>query len=139
MVEVKTVLTEQVIDLAALTNFVKSQASGAVVSFSGDVRNHDDGRTVASLTYEVHPSAAERLAEIVRLTCQDHKVNAVAVAHRFGEIPIGESAFVVVVASDHRGAAFELCALLVDEVKAQLPIWKHQVFADGSDEWVNCA
>lgn len=139
MVEVQTVLTNQVIDVTALSKFVKSAASGAVVSFSGDVRNHDLGRVVASLTYEVHPSAAEKLEQIVTETCKGHQVNAVAVAHRYGPIPLGESAFVVLVASDHRGAAFELCARLVDEVKAQLPIWKHQVFADGSDEWVNCA
>jgi molybdopterin synthase catalytic subunit len=139
MIEIFTELTEQTIDADWLTSFVKSDEAGAVVSFSGDVRNHDHERDVASLTYEVHPSAQLALAEIVHDVCSGSTATAVAVSHRHGEIPIGESAFVVVVASAHRGAAFELCAKLVDEVKLRLPIWKHQVFTDGTDEWVNCA
>jgi molybdopterin synthase catalytic subunit len=67
------------------------------------------------------------------------EIEKVAVAHRYGQIPIGETAFAVAVSAAHRQAAFDACAAIVDEVKAKLPIWKHQKFTDGSDEWVNCA
>ncbi len=66
-------------------------------------------------------------------------VRAVAASHRIGDLRIGDAALVVAVAADHRRAAFETCALLVDTVKARLPVWKHQFFADGTDEWVNSA
>ena len=66
-------------------------------------------------------------------------VRAIAVSHRIGTLEIGDAALVAAVAADHRRAAFETCALLVDTVKARLPVWKHQLFADGSDEWVGSA
>ena len=66
-------------------------------------------------------------------------VRAVAVSHRVGVLHIGDAALVAAVAADHRGAAFETCARLVDRVKESLPVWKHQFFADGTDEWVNSA
>jgi len=66
-------------------------------------------------------------------------VRAIAVSHRTGTLEIGDAALVAAVAADHRGAAFETCALLVENVKARLPVWKHQFFADGSDEWVGSA
>jgi molybdopterin synthase catalytic subunit len=66
-------------------------------------------------------------------------IEKVAVTHRFDDIAIGETAFAVAVSAAHRQAAFDACAAIVDEVKAKLPIWKHQKFTDGSDEWVNCA
>ena len=66
-------------------------------------------------------------------------MRAVAVSHRVGILHIGDAALVAAVAADHRGAAFETCARLVDRVKESLPVWKHQFFADGTDEWVNSA
>jgi molybdopterin synthase catalytic subunit len=103
------------------------------------VRDNDHGRDVASLEYEAHPTAQNLLEKVAGEIAARHEVLSVAVAHRHGPIPIGESALVAAVAAKHRKAAFEACADLVDEVKAQIPIWKHQVFADGTDEWVNCA
>ena len=69
----------------------------------------------------------------------EYDVLSVAVANRHGDIAIGEAALIAAVSAKHRKAAFDACTALVDEVKAQIPIWKHQVFADGTDEWVNCA
>lgn len=132
-------VTTDVISVSDLTAAVRSNTSGAVVTFSGDVRDNDHGREVSSLEYEAHPTAQNLLEKVAGEVAARHEVLSVAVAHRHGPIPIGESALVAVVAAKHRKAAFDACADLVDEVKAQIPIWKHQVFADGTDEWVNCA
>ncbi|OZG29651.1 molybdenum cofactor biosynthesis protein MoaE [Williamsia sp. 1138] len=114
--------------------------AGAIVSFVGAVRNHDGGRDVTALNYSAHPTAPDVVAKVVAdVAAGADGVRAVAVSHRVGDLSIGDAALVVAVAADHRAAAFATCALLVDEVKAQLPVWKHQIFADGSDEWVGSA
>jgi molybdopterin synthase catalytic subunit len=120
-------------------SLVSGPDAGAVVTFSGDVRDHDHGRSVARLEYEGHPTAAHVLAQVAQAVAERHDVIAVAVMHRVGPLAIGDSALVAAVSSAHRKEAFAACADLVDEVKAQLPVWKHQVFTDGTDEWVNCA
>ena len=132
-------MTDQEISAAHLASLVRSDKSGAVVSFSGDVRNHHGGKDVLTLTYEIHPSAQEVLEKIVSEVSARYEVNDVAVAHRYGEIAIGECAFAVAVSANHREAAFDACSALVNAVKEKLPIWKHQVFVDGSDQWVNFA
>lgn len=113
--------------------------AGAVVGFVGAVRDHDGGRTVTALHYSGHPTATKVLAEVVAEVSAVDGVRAVAVSHRVGDLVIGDIAFVVAVAADHRRAAFDTCSRLVDEVKARLPVWKHQFFDDGTDEWVNSA
>ena len=135
----KVFVTDKVISAAHLATLVKSKKSGAVVTFSGDVRNHDGDKDVSTLTYEIHPSAQDVLKSIVSEVSARFAINDVAVAHRYGDIAIGECAFAVAVSADHREAAFEACSALVDTVKEKLPIWKHQLFADGSDQWVNFA
>jgi molybdopterin synthase catalytic subunit len=135
----KVFVTDQVISAAHLSSLVSGDKSGAVVTFSGDVRNHDGGNDVATLSYEIHPSAQDVLQRIVADVSAEFALNDVAVAHRYGDIAIGECAFAVAVSADHRNAAFEACSALVNTVKEKLPIWKHQVFADGSDQWVNFA
>jgi molybdopterin synthase catalytic subunit len=95
---------------------------------------------VTLLEYSAHPSAAQTLAEVVAEVAERaHGVRAIAASHRIGTLHIGDAALVVAVAADHRGAAFETCQLLVDTIKARLPVWKHQYFADGADEWVGSA
>ena len=132
-------VTTDVISVSDLAAAVRTNVSGAVVTFSGDVRDNDHGRAVASLEYEAHPSAQRLLEKVAQEVASRHDVLSVAVAHRHGPISIGESALIAAVAAKHRQAAFAACTELVDEVKAQIPIWKHQVFTDGTDEWVNCA
>ena len=132
-------VTQVPIDSQALKTLVSGPTIGAVVLFSGDVRNHDHGRSVVSLTYEGHPSAQEVLSEIVRDFAAVSDVTAIAAVHRIGEIPIGVAALVVAVGSAHRGDAFIAAGALVDLIKEKLPVWKHQFFSDGTDEWVNCA
>jgi molybdopterin synthase catalytic subunit len=112
--------------------------AGARVVFCGVVREHDHGRDVVELEYSGHPSASRVLEEIAEEFAAQPDVLALAVSHRLGRLAIGDVALVAAVATAHRAEAFTICARLVDEVKARLPIWKRQVFADGTDEWVNC-
>ena len=126
------------LDLAAHEKAVAERRAGAVVSFQGVVRDHDHGRGVTLLEYEGHPSAAAVLREVAEEIAADPDVFAVAVSHRIGTLQIGDAALVAAVSTAHRAAAFAACARLVDEVKARLPIWKRQVFTDGTEEWVNC-
>lgn len=132
-------VTSEPLDSVAIAALVSDPSTGAVVVFSGDVRDHDHGRAVLSLTYESHPSAAEVMNTVVRDIAEKLDVTHIAAAHRVGDIPIGEAALVVAVGSSHRGDAFGACREIVDQIKLQLPVWKHQYFADGTDEWVNCA
>lgn len=139
-VVVRAELSEHRIELVEHEALVLHRASGAVVGFVGMVRDHDGGRSVNRLEYSAHPTAQQTLADVaaeIARGCQG--VRAIAVSHRIGALTIGDAAIVAAVAADHRKAAFETCALLVDTVKARLPVWKHQLFADGSDEWVGSA
>jgi len=132
-------VTDAPIAVEAHERAVADPASGAVVSFAGVVRDHDHDRRVERLEYDAHPSALDVLADVVAAVINGSGATAVAVSHRTGALGIGDTAFVVAVASAHRLEAFATCAQLVDEVKERLPVWKHQYFADGTDEWVNCA
>lgn len=137
---VRAALTDRSIDSTEHEALVSTDAAGAVVVFAGVVRDHDGGRTVTRLDYSAHPSAEETLADVVAEIAADCTgVRAIAVSHRVGTLHIGDAALVAAVAADHRRAAFETCARLVDSVKERLPVWKHQFFADGTDEWVNSA
>ena len=136
---VYAVVTDAPVHIQELSKLVANPHSGAVVTFCGDVRNHDGGKEVASLLYEIHPSAPEQIKLITESVMGRFEIEKVAVAHRYGDIAIGETAFAVAVSAAHRQAAFDACAAIVDEVKAKLPIWKHQKFTDGTDQWVNCA
>jgi molybdopterin synthase catalytic subunit len=104
------------------------------------VRDHDSGHSVTRLEYSAHPTAQQTLADVAAEIAADCTgVRAIAVSHRIGALEIGDAALVAAVAADHRQAAFDTCARLVDSVKARLPVWKHQFFADGADEWVGSA
>lgn len=132
-------IAEIPIGVSALEGMVADDRAGAVVTFSGNVRNHDHGREVVRLTYEGHPSAARVLAEVADEIAAKFDLISLAVSHRIGDLAIGDPALVAAVASAHRDEAFRACAALVDLTKEKLPVWKHQIFADGTDEWVNCA
>ena len=132
------VVTAEALDVAAHERAVAHRAAGAVVSFAGVVRDHDGGRGVVELEYEAHPSAGAILAEVAAEIAADPAVYAVAVSHRVGRLEIGDVALAAAVSTAHRATAFAACARLVDEVKTRLPVWKRQVFADGTEEWVNC-
>ena len=136
----RAALTEAPILLTEHEHLVAGDEAGAVVGFAGVVRNHDGGREVVRLEYSAHPHAEQVLFEAVAEVAADAPgVRAIAASHRIGSLQIGDAALVVAVAADHRAAAFDTCARIVDTIKERLPVWKHQFFADGSDEWVNSA
>ena len=136
-VVVVATVADHPLDVTAHERAVAHPTAGAVVSFAGVVRDHDHDRGVTRLDYEAHPSAGAVLAEIAAEIAADPAVRAVAVSHRVGSLAVGDVALVAAVATAHRGEAFALCARLVEEVKSRLPVWKHQLFTDGTDEWVN--
>jgi molybdopterin synthase catalytic subunit len=131
---------EDVLDVAEHAALVERAEAGAVVTFAGVVRDHDGGRGVAGLVYSAHPSAGEVVAQVAAdIAAAASGVRALAVSHRVGPLGIGEVALACAVAADHRAEAFATCAELVDEIKRRLPVWKHQTFTDGTDEWVGSA
>jgi molybdopterin synthase catalytic subunit len=120
---------------------VADPAAGGIVLFLGAVRDHDGGRGVSGLGYSAHPSAEaelRRVAEEIAAKYADDVI-AVAAVHRVGQLAIGDLAVVVAVACGHRAEAFQACHALIDELKASVPIWKEQRFADGVTEWVGSA
>ncbi|WP_382304770.1 molybdenum cofactor biosynthesis protein MoaE [Herbiconiux sp. UC225_62] len=129
-------VAESAISVEECAAAVEGAASGAVVTFAGVVRDHDEGRGVIALSYSAHPSASAVIQEVALDVARAHPAVTVAVAHRVGDLGIGDVALACAVASAHRAEAFAACAALVDEVKAKVPIWKEQSFDDGTSEWV---
>ena len=115
---------------------VRHPRAGGIATFIGVVRELDHGHGVESLDYSSHPSATLVLREIAERLASGSDVIRIAAVHRVGHLEIGDPAVVVAVSAAHRGTAFDVCRELVDTLKATVPIWKHQVFDDGSDEWV---
>ena len=126
------------LDVARLAALVSDDRAGATVTFTGVVRNHDAGRAVDGIEYVGHPSADAIIAEVAAEFTGREGVHAIVVAHRVGTLSIGDLALVAAVAASHRAQAFSTCSDLVDLIKQKLPIWKRQVFSDGSSEWSNC-
>jgi molybdopterin synthase catalytic subunit len=129
-------LTPDPIGLGPLLDSVQSPARGGVASFLGTVRDHHGGRTVLRLDYSAYVPMAE--AEIARIVAEAESRwdVGVAVQHRLGRLEIGDTAVGVAVASAHRDEAFVACRYVIEELKRRVPIWKREVFADGSVEWV---
>jgi len=132
-------VTDRPLDLAAHQAAVAHPAAGAVVTFDGVVRNHDEGRMVLELEYHGHPTAPDLIREVAESIAARDGLIAIAVSHRVGMLAIGDIALAAAVSAAHRGDAFRACSDLVDEVKRLLPVWKRQVFPDGTDEWVGSA
>ncbi|WP_433605886.1 molybdenum cofactor biosynthesis protein MoaE [Prescottella agglutinans] len=123
------------LDPAAVDAAVAGPEHGAVVVFTGVVRDHDGGRPVSALEYQAHPDAERFL----RQCCEQVSARTglpVAAVHRVGQLTIGDLALVAAVAAPHRAEAFAACAELVERIKAEVPIWKRQRFTTGVSEWV---
>ena len=134
---VRAEVTASPLNITEHEDLVGADAAGAVVSFSGVVRNHDHGRSVTALEYTAHPDAPSillRLAQDIGMASSG--VRHLAVSHRIGRLDIGDVALACSVSAEHRAQAFRACAELVEEVKRQLPVWKFQLFTDGTSEWV---
>ena len=124
------------LDVAEVLAAVQDPAAGAVVSFTGLVRDHDGGKGVTALEYEAHPGAEAALLAVAELVAADLPVHALAAVHRTGLLQVGDIAVVVAASASHREQAFEAARRLIDDLKATVPIWKRQVFDDGEQEWV---
>ena len=118
---------------------VADPGAGGIALFAGAVRDQDGDRAVTRLSYSAHPSAGAELHRVAEKVAADFGVRALAAVHRVGDLEIGDLAVIVAVACSHRAEAFTACRALIDELKHSVPIWKHQVFADGASEWVNSA
>lgn len=129
-------LRETPLDIGEVYAAVSDQAAGGIAVFVGTVRDSDDGRPVDALGYSAHPLAEQQLRAAADRVAAQPSLIAVAVAHRVGDLALGDLAVVVAASSAHRDEAFAACRQLIDDVKANVPIWKHQTFADGGEEWV---
>jgi molybdopterin synthase catalytic subunit len=119
---------------------VADPTAGGIVLFAGAVRDNDSDRGVTGLSYSAHPSAEAELRRVAEaIVAKYDDVIGLAAVHRIGDLAIGDLAVVVGVSCGHRAEAFTACHALIDELKASVPVWKHQRFTDGSDEWVGSA
>ena len=118
---------------------VADPSGGGIALFAGAVRDADHDHDVTGLSYSAHPSAESELRRVAEVIAGKFPVLGIAAVHRVGDLEIGDLAVVVAVACPHRAEAFDACRALIDELKASVPIWKHQRFADGSSEWVGSA
>jgi molybdopterin synthase catalytic subunit len=129
-------LRDEPLSVDEVLDSVRHPTCGGVALFVGVVRDHDHGDPVTALDYEAHPRAVETM----RRTCDDVLARSqavrVAAVHRTGALRVGDLAVVVAAAAPHRGQAFDACRDLIDTLKADTPIWKHQSLGDGSTEWV---
>jgi len=124
------------LDVAEVLDAVGDDASGGVTIFVGRVRDHDSGKDVSGLEYSAHPTALAELQQVLDTIAQKYDVQALAAVHRVGRLALGDIAVIVAAAAGHRGEAFDASRALIDDLKATLPIWKHQHFTDGTDGWV---
>jgi molybdopterin synthase catalytic subunit len=144
-------LRTEPLDVTGLLALTSDRSAGGQALFIGSVRDHDEpcGHTGASingrrgpvvaLEYEAHPGAQDVLQRLALQVAAGPGLRAVVVEHRLGRLTVGEAAVVVAVSADHRGEAFDACRTLIDELKATVPIWKRQTYADGTSDWVGCA
>ena len=129
-------IRESPLSVDEVLDAVRHPRAGGIATFIGVVRERDHDCDVEALDYTAHPSAPQVLRELAERLATGGDVIRLAVVHRVGHLEIGDNAVVVAVSAVHRAAALDVCRELIDAVKATVPIWKHQIFEDGSDEWV---
>lgn len=129
-------LRETPLDPAEVLAAVEDPAAGGVNLFVGAVRDHDGDEDVDHLDYSAHPSALDRMRAVIEEVAEEYDVVALAAVHRIGALRVGDLAVLVAASAVHRAEAYDASRALIDRIKATTPIWKHQVFADGRDEWV---
>ena len=132
-------VSDQTLEMGVLIDAVDDQTAGAVVTFCGQVRNHDDGRQVTAIDYEAHPDAGRVVEEIAEQVAQASGACRIAVLHRTGHLEVGGIALGAAVSAPHRAEAFRLLEAVIEQVKMKLPVWKQQHFADGTKEWTGVA
>ncbi len=129
-------VTSDTLDLRELLAFVGDPGAGAIATFIGTVRNHNEGRKVISLDYEAYPEMAEEeLRRLGQEAEEKWEICRIAIAHRIGSVQIGEASVMIAVSSGHRQDAFAACRFAIEEVKKRVPIWKKEVF-EGGEVWI---
>lgn len=132
-------MTEQPLSVADALDHVADPGHGAIATFSGTVRTPSGGREVVSIFYEAYPEMAEdKLAEIGSECAGKFEVGRLALAHRYGELTVGETSVVIAVGARRRRAALDACAWCIERIKEVLPVWKKERFSDGT-QWVGWA
>jgi molybdopterin synthase catalytic subunit len=130
------IVTRDPIDAAGLLRRVRSDADGAVLIFAGVVRDHHEGRAVEALAYEVYEEmAVEKIEMICKEVASRFEVGELAVAHRVGELAVGDISVVIAVAAPHRDAAYKASREIIERVKGEVPIWKRERYSDGGEVW----
>jgi molybdopterin synthase catalytic subunit len=132
-------ISETPLDTASCLAAVGAASAGGIGLFVGVVRDTDHERSVSALTYEAHPTAQATLEAVCAEVAAASDIVAVAAEHRIGDLAVGDIAVVVAVSAEHRSEALDTTRALIDAIKHDVPIWKHQRFADGTEEWVGCA
>lgn len=132
-------ICDTTIDTELLNKKAEHPECGAVLSFSGTVRNQSFGREVTQLVYEAYkPMALKEIEKIIlRIFELDSGVKRIQAVHRFGEMPVGESSIYLTVSSAHRPEGFQALRMLIDQIKADVPIWKKEFYIDGESEWLH--
>lgn len=131
-------LSENPIDPAALARTLAHVRAGACATFEGWVRNHNEGRVVERLDYQAYAPLAQSEGEHILIEAQrKFAVLGAVCVHRTGALAIGDLAVWVGVSAEHRGAAFDACRYIIDEVKQRVPIWKNEHYADGQSGWLH--
>ncbi|NIR42944.1 MAG: molybdenum cofactor biosynthesis protein MoaE [Gemmatimonadetes bacterium] len=129
------IITEP-IDASELASRVRTDADGAVITFTGVVRNHHEGRPVEALRYETYREMAEgKLRRICEEAAARFEVGDIAVVHRVGQLAIGDIAVAIAVAAPHRDAAYRASREIIERIKREVPIWKRERYADGGEDW----
>ncbi len=129
-------ISAEPLSVDAVLAAVRDPRAGAAVVFVGVVRDHDHGRGVTVLEYSAHPAAQDAATALAAELAERGEAVRIAVVHRVGTLAVGDLAVVAAVSAEHRAEAFAVCRELIDRFKAEVPVWKHQHFTDGGDEWV---
>ncbi|MDO5091286.1 MAG: molybdenum cofactor biosynthesis protein MoaE [Cardiobacteriaceae bacterium] len=131
------IITDAPIDTARARQALLRRSAGGYASFEGWVRDHHAGKAVDKLIYSAYTEMAEKEGRrIIADAVARFDIEAAACIHRIGELAIGDMAVWVGVSAGHRGAAFDACRYIIDTIKGDVPIWKHEFYADGSRAWV---
>jgi molybdopterin synthase catalytic subunit len=129
-------ISDQPLSVDDVLRAVTMPGAGGTVLFVGTVRDHDGGKGVTALAYSAHPSALELMRGVLAEVAAEFPGTHLAAAHRVGDLRVGDLAVVVAAGAAHREQAFLAARELIDRIKARVPIWKHQTFLDGTEEWV---
>ncbi|MFL5560681.1 MAG: molybdenum cofactor biosynthesis protein MoaE [Gemmatimonadaceae bacterium] len=134
----RSAIVTRPIDIAALLAEVAAHSNGATVLFTGSVRDVSAGRMVSGIDYDAYVTMAhEELARIVAEACERFGTSHVAAEHRIGSLTLGEVSVAIAAGHPHRAAAFEAARYVIEEIKLRLPVWKQELFTDGTRAWVD--